>query len=228
MSHERRLPKALTPVSTPEGYELTVNRHGGRSSIARAMTNLLVEHVDPHERTRGKAPEVLDIAAGTGIMTRALLAAGFSVTALDLNPSFLAYLKTVSPEATTIEGDMNARATFRGIQNNTLAGVTTLWSNRYIRRPDEFAAQAYRKLRRDGVLLWPVMRTENAVTLAESMNIPGSPAAIFPDAEHLADIVREQGFSEVSVRKYSLLGSWRAGIRRREILSTPRVVVAKK
>ena len=59
--------------------------------------------VDPRSDEEG-----LDVACGTGAVTRRLAAAGARVTGLDLNADMLELARSLEPAATWVEGDAQA------------------------------------------------------------------------------------------------------------------------
>lgn len=77
---------------SPELYEAYVERFSRRSEIAKQLSRLLSKYVHPRSPD-GSKREVLDIAAGTGKISRALDEQGYDVTATDMSNKALEYLQ---------------------------------------------------------------------------------------------------------------------------------------
>jgi 23S rRNA (adenine-N6)-dimethyltransferase len=102
---QRRARSARTRQQPPCG---PVSRPGGPHELGQ---NWLADHRFPAEMAeilRHAPPrEVLELGAGNGAITRALVAAGFRVTALEIDPRCAARLRrTFAGQAAIVEADM--------------------------------------------------------------------------------------------------------------------------
>lgn len=107
---------------------------------------------------------VADVAAGTGIATRAMAARGARVVALDHGPGMLAKLRARTPRIPVLVADGHALALRDGVADLVTYAQAWHWMD------DERAAgEAARVLRRVGSLAvwWNLPRTEDAAWLAE-------------------------------------------------------------
>ncbi len=87
-----------TPAAAPRMYQEYLV-----PGMFEALTVRVVAHLQPSAGTR-----VLDVACGTGALSRALTRAGASVTGLDLAPPMLAIARELSPEIEFIEASADA------------------------------------------------------------------------------------------------------------------------
>ena len=90
---------------------------------------------------------VLDLGAGTGLLTEVLLAAGHEVVAVDPSPEMLAQLRTRLPQVGTVAGGAERIPLPDGAVDAVVAGQAAHWF-----RPAEAAPELRRVLRRDGVV----------------------------------------------------------------------------
>lgn len=137
----------------PEKYQDYVVSMG-REALAQEVATV----VSLKSKRKPKAKRrVLDVAAGTGLVSNALLDAGCSVVAFDHSAAMLATLQQQFPQITTVTGDMNHPWPF---SDNSFDAVTIVWGNRYISDPVHFTREALRVLRPGGVLAWPIFWLE--------------------------------------------------------------------
>jgi SAM-dependent methyltransferase len=96
---------------------------------------------------------VVDVGAGTGILTRALLAAGHRVTAVEPDPAMLARLTATSAGAHALSGSAEELPLPGGTADAVVAGQAYHWFDH-----DRAHAEAARVLRPGGVLapIWNV------------------------------------------------------------------------
>lgn len=134
--------------SDPEKYHHYV-LHNGRQKLSNLVTAKISELV-PQKLL------VLDLAAGTGILSNTLAEAGFSVLATDHNPDMFRKI-TLHAHIQTQFLDYNH--TFK-LPDDKFAAATILWGNRYIRNPEFFLRQVYRVLQPGGVFVWPIFTLE--------------------------------------------------------------------
>ncbi|MBP7928171.1 methyltransferase domain-containing protein [Patescibacteria group bacterium] len=127
--------------------------------------------------------QILDLAAGTGLTSNALLDRGFIPLATDHNQSMLNEIK--NPAIKTAVCDYNNPFEF---SDNSFDGVTILWGNRYIKDIPEFLSQVYRVLKPDGVFVWPYFDIETPVWMYLSQPKP------LPTAQNLIKLAKEVGF----------------------------------
>jgi SAM-dependent methyltransferase len=96
----------------------------------------------------GPAPlRVLDLGAGTGLLTEVLLAAGHRVVAVDPSPDMLAQLRSRLPQVGTHTGGAEQIPLPDGDVDAVVAGQAAHWF-----RPGEAAAELRRVLRPGGVV----------------------------------------------------------------------------
>lgn len=140
----------------PRDYELYVNKTGDRERIAKSISSLAITQLSPITASGEKA-HVLDVAAGTGIISRVLEKVGYAVTATDLSQRALDHLHDVSPSIPTKKADMNEVLPFADGSFNV---VTSVWGNRFIKDSDKFLNEVHRVLMSGGVFIWPIFSIE--------------------------------------------------------------------
>lgn len=123
--------------------------------------NRLAEHVAEiaKQRTGSKHLRALDLGAGTGIISSALLRQGFAVTAADADPAMVKTAAKKLPGVTTKQLDFNR---LFGFKDNSFDVVTTVWANRYITKGGltNFLNETYRVLEPGGVFVGPVFSAD--------------------------------------------------------------------
>jgi len=81
-------------------------------------------------------PRVLDLGAGTGKLTAALLALGADVIAVEPDPSMLAELRRLLPSARAMEGSAESIALADGSVDAVLAGQALHWFDMAVAGPE--------------------------------------------------------------------------------------------
>jgi ubiquinone/menaquinone biosynthesis C-methylase UbiE len=138
----------------------------------------------------GHPTKVLDLAAGTGLISRALSDAGYDVTASDLSKNALTYLEGKAPHIHTIHADMNEMLPFK---DESFQSVTTVWGNRFIKDVDAFTHEVRRVLKPGGTFIWPVFTFEAPFwKLSKGIFMPTMPG-------QLAELMEEQGFGSIRI-----------------------------
>lgn len=113
---------------------------------------------------------ILDLAAGTGIVSKCLVEKDFKVWATDHDSRMLEQID-LGNNVQVKDLDYNVKFNF---ENNTFDGATILWGNRYISNIDHFLAELYRVMKSGGVFLWPVFALEMPLwmTIGKPEKIP--------------------------------------------------------
>ncbi len=142
----------------PKIYERFVNFYG-RERIGEHIAETLLNFL-PTEK--GSPKKVLDIGAGTGIISEALKAHNYQVTAVDLSKNALTYLREKRPNTDAVQLDMNASLPF---ESESFDGITTYGSNRYVNDPAKLLAETWNVLKPGGVFLWPLIEYESVISL---------------------------------------------------------------
>lgn len=178
---------------TPEDYERVVGEKS-RGILGRLVAEVVNKYVPVN--TEGIQAHVLDIAAGTGLISKGLVEKGYRVTAVDLSQKFLNVLKARYGEVNTVEADMNERFPF---DDASFDAITTVWANRFIKNTDSFLEETKRALKPGGVFVWPVFVSEIPFWKWRSgLKQPTT-------AKALAKKVREHGFNNVEIEKSSVV-----------------------
>lgn len=201
---------AINPID----YESTVRGEYQRAERAQALAAFMTHYVDVPPQ--GEPPSILDIAAGTGIISRSLKEKGYHVTATDLSQRALEFLHTKDPSIQTQQADMNKRLPFA---DNAFEGATTFWGNRYIKDSEAFLREVYRVLKPGGVFVWPIFPLEGPIWKTRSgiMNPTTS--------RRLKKTALEAGFTDAEIVRKPL-GELRNGPSDRE--RGLRIIVLKK
>lgn len=199
----------------PAYYEAYVDRIGRRSALAKALAETITAYI-PVFTDENLPANILDIAAGTGIISRALAAKGYAVTSTDLSQNALEFLHRQSPATATQQADMNQRLPFN---NNSFDGATTVWGNRYIRDTNAFLNEVCRVLKPGGVFLWPVFPIEGILwKMKNGLKQHTAPKNLMKDAVMA-------GFNKVQVKKMSFSEAVKQKI---SPFSIPSYIVARK
>jgi len=136
---------------------------------------------------------VLEVAAGTGILSMSLLELGYDVLALDLQPHLLERLERKAAnfrhKLLTVSGDMNNSFP---LEDEQIDGVTSLRANRYIKGA-KFYQESYRVLKEGGTIVLPMFTIDSVIWwrhagLNQRTSSPG-----------VAEDLREAGFNQVQV-----------------------------
>jgi SAM-dependent methyltransferase len=141
----------LDNFDKPDYYEANVLTLANRDELAREIGLLFKDYL---ARSHG---EILDLAAGTGIISTELCRCGFTLTAADINEKALAYLERRNSKIQTVVCDMNKPFP---LQDNVFDGATSVWANRYIKDIDVFLSEIHRVLKPGGVFIWPVFKID--------------------------------------------------------------------
>ncbi len=182
----------------PEEYEHHV-RQLSREKLAGEVTRVVREYIPT---TRDDSPtKVLDIAAGTGIISRSLKADGYEVTAGDLSEEALAFLRGRDADIQSLQLNMNEHFE---LPDNSFDGATTVWANRFIKPGSSFLNEVHRVLKPGGVFVWPIFPSERAIWKLNTWKLKGNlgqhttRASLTTDAEIA-------GFKVIASRKPPLL-----------------------
>lgn len=139
--------------SSPEKYQNYVIE-SGRQELAKEVASVVLSAGSEQRSTKLK---VLDVAAGTGLVSNALLDASCSVVAFDHSAAMLGSLKKQFKGIATQVGDMNQPWPFADAKFDV---VTIVWGNRYIVDPEHFSQEVFRVLKPGGTLVWPIFWLE--------------------------------------------------------------------
>lgn len=139
----------------PELYDRGAHSHlYRRDNLARGVADITEAHLP-----RGRDTSILDIGAGTGILSLELAGRNHSVTALDLFQPQLTRLREkaavadLSPLIKPIQADMNNSLPF---VDDSFASVVSLRATRYIRNFNGWVNEVYRVLEPGASFVLPV------------------------------------------------------------------------
>jgi SAM-dependent methyltransferase len=143
----------------PELYDKGAHSHlYRRDNLARGVADVAVAHM-PH----GEETKILDIGAGTGILSLELARRNHDVTALDLFAPQLQRLGKKAAEAalsgniTPVQADMNQGFPFA---DDSFGSVVSLRATRYINNFDNWLGEVHRVLEPGGSFVLPVFAVD--------------------------------------------------------------------
>lgn len=199
----------------PEEYQAHAENVYNRRSLSRALAGVVAQYVSP-SIDENSPTKVLDMAAGTGIVSRALVAKGYRVTAVDLSQKALDYLQAQSSTVETRQADMNDLFPF---EDNSYDAATSVWGNRYIKNTNAFLHEMYRVLKPGGVFVWPIFPTERASWKLKSGLMQHT------TSRSLTQDALKVGFSDAEIQRVSFR---EARIQNIPFHTIPRYIVATK
>lgn len=129
-----------------------------RDNLARGVADVVESQVPSTPNTR-----ILDIGAGTGILSLELAGRSYEVSALDLFLPQLARLKEKAEDANLasqvkpVQADMNQQLPF---MDNSFSGVVSLRATRYISDFDNWLGEVHRVLEPGGSFVLPVFAVD--------------------------------------------------------------------
>ncbi len=136
-----------------EMYDQVARYYFSREKLARQIGIVFLENfdADPSQIT------IYDRAAGTGIITEALLDAGFKVCASDLSQDQLNKLKVKFENVPTVVEDLNGPMVT--VADSSIDGMVEVAADRFMTAQGQeiFVKEAYRVLKKGGILVWPVL-----------------------------------------------------------------------
>lgn len=193
--------KTLLSINTSSHYDRDVNpkiyegfvNFYGRKRIGEHIAETFLNYL-PTDNTSPK--KVLDIGAGTGIISEALQAHNYQVTAVDLSKNALTYLREKRPNTDAAQLDMNADLPFAP---ESFDGITTYGSNRYIDDPAKLLSETWNVLKPGGVFLWPLIEYESVISLKTLKML------FTQNPKRLREKALAAGFRDVKIIKPSLL-----------------------
>ena len=148
MRHRRPLPvEPCLTISTASSFEAVAEQYErARPTYADDALRWLVDRIGI-----GPGRRVLDLAAGTGKLTRQLVALGASVVAVEPGDAMRSLLERVVPEAEALAGSAEAIPLADASVDAITVGQAYHWF-----RPEEALAEMHRVLRPGGAvaLLW--------------------------------------------------------------------------
>jgi SAM-dependent methyltransferase len=153
----------------PERWRMRARSFGPAAAVYdRVRPPYPVEAVECALRPAGAAPlRVLDIGAGTGILTRLLLSLGHTLTAVEPDPDMLRRLGETAPAARALTGRAESIPLDDASVDAAMAGQAYHWFDR-----EPAHAELARVIRRGGVFaaIWNV-RDESITWVAEYSRI---------------------------------------------------------
>ncbi len=167
-----------------QAYEALVRTFWGRGLLGRHIADLFEVNVPVHDAH----PYILDLGAGTGIISRELYKRGYKVCAGDINETVLEHIRLQNQHIERVICDFNKPLPFAA---NSFDGVTSVWANRYIKKDGLYVMldEVKRVLKPGGVFLWPIFPADTVMW--KMKNGVGQ----ITSAKTLAGIMRENGFA---------------------------------
>lgn len=194
-----------------------------RDNLARGMADVAIAHM-PH----GEDTKVLDIGAGTGILTLELAQRNYDVTALDLFKPQLQQLGKKATEMallehiTPVQADMNQGLPFA---DDSFGSVVSLRATRYVHDFDHWLGEVHRVLEPGGSFVLPVFAVDAVPWKRNSALGVHQPTT----HKHVKAAILDAGFEidKTASTRYSQAVDLRLGERDVPLYYKPKFVVAK-
>lgn len=140
-------------------YDFVARHYFGRDKLAQQIALEFLKYID----LKRFSATICDRAAGTGIITKGLVEAGFKVRSSDLNLSQLEELSKKIKDVTVVEEDLNDNVV--GVDDSTVDGVVAVAADRFMTVKGQriFVKEAKRVLKTNGILIWPTFFGEYVV-----------------------------------------------------------------
>jgi SAM-dependent methyltransferase len=141
---------------------------------------------------------VLDLAAGTGALTRGLLAAGVAVTAVEPDPGMLAELRRRLPGVPAVTGRAEAIPLADGSVDAVMVATAFHWFDQ-----DRALAEIVRVLRAGGVLGIVYNLVDTSVAWVEELDRIGRSSVSIPPGEEPEAPPAYAGFGPVELERFA-------------------------
>lgn len=140
------------PYFDPLAYEWVVNSFFKRQRIAEDLATI-INRLIPQSKAI-----IVDMAAGTGVLSIPLAQLGYRVIGMDISNLMLEQIKEKASrfqisELRTVKHNFNS---FSAFPSNSIDGYTCLAANRHITNLDVFLTEIYRTLKPGGYFVWPI------------------------------------------------------------------------
>ena len=208
--------RSFEPYYEPKTYEWVVNTFFKRSVVAEDVANLIARLIP-----RSKAV-IVDMAAGTGLVSLPLMRLGYRVIAIDIDQQMLDEVKQKA-ESAALEDVRIVRQNinfFSNFPDNSVDGYTCMAANRYIVNLDVFLSEIYRTLKPGGYFVWPIFASDYVHwKLAAGFRQP-----VF--SWTLAKLMKKKGYINVKIDKFdSMIRNTMKGV---PIYAIPTYIIAQK
>lgn len=148
-----RWAQKYSSVKDAEMYDLVARYYFGREKLARMVVSEFINNLENNPSQN----LICDRAAGTGIITEALMNAGFDVRASDLSFEQLQILSRKFKNILAVVEDLNG--IMENVADETADGLTEVAADRFMTANGQeiFVQEAARVLRKGGILVWPLI-----------------------------------------------------------------------
>lgn len=172
-------------------YDKMARYHFAREKVAKDITLAFLENIPEHP----KDALICERAAGTGIITEALIAAGYNVRASDLSKEQLELLSKRLPNVKTVFEDFNEP--MQCVEDESVDGIVEVAADRYMTPEGQanYVREAYKKLKKDGILLWPVFLGEFVKKLRNGFKWKAG-------EKQISELLESNGFEILSNKRY--------------------------
>ncbi len=153
-------------------YDLVARYYFGRQKLALQISSVFLKYI--------KSPSqsiICDRAAGTGIITEALINAGFKVRASDISKDQLLELSARFKDVEIAEDDLNGLMV--GVGDGVFDGLVAVAADRFMTTNGQeiFVQEARRVLKDRGILVWPLILGEYVGKIKHGLNWQNSLSA---------------------------------------------------
>jgi len=170
----------------PQKYEGIANSiFLRRQFVAKRIGSLFMQYLKLDKES--DQLKILDIASGTGIISRHLVSLGYDISALDINKEYLKFIQNQNSSIKTIQSDMNRKLPFT---SSSFDGVISIGANRFLTKRGlfRFIHEIYRILVPGGVFIWPIFFSDIMVWKSKT-------SIFFPTTSYaLQKILQREGF----------------------------------